>query len=87
MRYKDTANREQRAQTCLRIYAEMRRIFYKDTANREQRAQTCLRIYAEMRRIFYKSSTKIKLCPENLCISEYIFIFASSEIRGISSSG
>ena len=87
MRYKDTANREQRAQTCLKIYAEMRRIFYKDTANREQKAQTRLKIYAEMRRIFYKSSTKIKLCPENLCISEYIFIFASSEIRGISSSG
>lgn len=33
MRYKDTANREQRAQTSLKIYAEMQRIFYKDTAN------------------------------------------------------
>ena len=87
MRYKDTANREQKAQTRLKIYAEMPRIFYKDTANREQKVQIRLKIYAEMRRIFYKSSTKIKLCPENLCISEYIFIFASSEIRGISSSG
>ena len=29
--YKDTANREQKTQTRLEIYAEMPRIFYKDT--------------------------------------------------------
>jgi len=29
--YKDTANREQKTQTRLKVYAEMPRIFYKDT--------------------------------------------------------
>ena len=29
--YKDNANREQIAQTCLKIYAEMQLIFYKGT--------------------------------------------------------
>ena len=73
MRCKDTANREQKAQTCLKIYAEMQRIFYKDTANRGKKDQTCLKIYTEMRRIFCKSVVqKLNYVPK-ICVFQNIF--------------
>ena len=51
---KDTANREEKKQTCLIFYPEVQRILFKDTANREEKKQTCLIFYPEAQRILFK---------------------------------